>query len=148
MRLSPIFDQVISKEDQNKILKYLDYEMERQGLDNLRGQYVEIEGFDGDLECGKADVFINEFDVVLPHSVGEDATAAEIDEIEEIQMPDEKTIYGDVKPFSEEGYPIFIKWCKDNGVTYYGMPKKSFSKIQAYALAKKEGNKKLLMEKF
>lgn len=67
-------------------------------------------------------------------------------EIEVIEMPDKKEVYGDADPYTEEGFAIFRKWLKDNGVTYYGKPKEDFFMSEAYALAKKEGNTKLIAD--
>ena len=63
-----------------------------------------------------------------------------------IDMPSAIEVYGDVHPYSKEGFNMFKKWCAENGVTYYGRVKSDFSMAEAYKLAEAEGNSQLIVE--
>lgn len=67
-------------------------------------------------------------------------------EIEIIEMPENKVVYGDVHPFSEEGFELFKAWLSENDVYYYGKCKEDFSKVEAYNLAAEAGKSKLILD--
>jgi len=55
-------------------------------------------------------------------------------------------IYGDVQPFTKEGFPIFVQWCKDNGVHYYGEVSENFFPATGLRQAQRAGLTKIILE--
>lgn len=58
----------------------------------------------------------------------------------------ETEIYGDVKPYSNEGFELFNQYMKASGISYYGADNEDFYFDDAIAVALKEGNTKVIVE--
>lgn len=62
-------------------------------------------------------------------------------------LPDDiYDMYGNIEPFSEDGYAIFRGWLADQGATYYADPREEFFIYKGIEKCLKEGNKLLYVE--
>lgn len=55
-------------------------------------------------------------------------------------------IYGNVDPYSAEGFEVFRLYCKLTNSFYYGRPREFFDKAEAVELAKANKAKLLILE--
>lgn len=68
--------------------------------------------------------------------------------IQEIELTDtlQNKIYGELQPFTPEGYACFIAWCTANNVFYYAKGKTGFSIAEGYELAELAGCKFIILD--
>ena len=66
-------------------------------------------------------------------------------EIELIDIQELEKAYGDVNPYSEEGFEITKKWLSETNTTLYEAPAEDFSMIAAYRKAREDGNCRLIV---
>lgn len=59
----------------------------------------------------------------------------------------EKNVYGDIKPYSDEGFKVFNNWLITNHVFYYGKPRDSFNEREAMEMVAERLSKNELIDK-